>query len=89
MMLQDDTKCNMAAVKTVSKQILQKRWWNWVLSHPGLGPEYIHPDRTMHTSPGITQADHSVSCFPTLHAYICVILSSFLLSQSPSPRSAG
>ena len=65
-MLQDETKCNMAAVKTVSKAILQKRWWHWVLTHPDLGPEYIHPDRSMHTSHGITEAHHSFSGF---HSY--------------------
>ena len=58
-MLQDETRCNMAAIKTVSKAILQKRWWHWVLTHPELGPEYIHPDRSMYHPHGITKDSFS------------------------------
>lgn len=34
-------------MKALAKDILRKRWWQWLLEHPELGPDHIHPSRSM------------------------------------------
>ena len=42
---------NVSNLKTLAKGILQRRNWIWVLTHPDLGEEYIHPDRSVFLHP--------------------------------------
>lgn len=28
-----------------AKHIIRERWWDWVLMHPSLQPDYVHPTR--------------------------------------------
>ena len=44
-MIHESTKCNLAQMRQVAGEILQRRYWLWVLCHPQLGADYIHPTR--------------------------------------------
>ena len=34
-------------LKKVSQEVKWRRYWQWVLDHPSLGPDKIHPTRSM------------------------------------------
>ena len=40
-------KCTATRMKQCMKEILRKRWWSWLLEHPDLGTDYIHPSRSV------------------------------------------
>ena len=42
---------NVSNLKTLAKGILQRRNWIWVLTHPDLDEDYIHPDRSVFLHP--------------------------------------
>ena len=42
---------NVSNLKTLAKGILQRRNWIWVLTHPDLNEDYIHPDRSVFLQP--------------------------------------
>lgn len=42
-----DVKLNPHRLKEEATKIMRKRWWIWTLLHPQLGPEDIHPSRSM------------------------------------------
>ena len=42
-----DFKCTATRMRTLLKEILAKRSWQWLLQHPDLGTEWIHPSRSM------------------------------------------
>ena len=42
-----DFKCTATRMKQVLRDILMRRSWQWVLMHPDLGLDRIHPSRSM------------------------------------------
>lgn len=52
-MLDDRHKATAVRFATEAQRILRARWWIWVLQHPGLTEEEVHPTKSM---------------FPTHHA---------------------
>ena len=46
-LLADPGKCNVAAMKSLAKDIMMRRWWKWVLCHPLLDEQHIHPERSV------------------------------------------
>ena len=47
---------NVSHLKPVAKNILQRRNWIWVLTHPELGEDHIHPDRSVFPHPAVVCA---------------------------------
>ena len=45
--LSDTSKHSVSGFKLAAQEILNRRFWLWILCHPQLGPEYIHPTRSM------------------------------------------
>ena len=45
--LSDVSKHTVSGFKLAAQEILFRRFWIWILCHPQLGPDYIHPDRSM------------------------------------------
>ena len=41
------TKMTATAMRDLASKVMNDRWWKWCLLHEDLGPEYIHPDRSM------------------------------------------
>lgn len=52
-LLQPNVKATAARLKDIVTKTLMDRWWQWVLMHPELGPEHIHPSRSMHHFPSV------------------------------------
>jgi hypothetical protein len=46
-MLKPNVHANPSTLKQVAGRILQRRWWTWLLEHPGLGVDIMHPTRSM------------------------------------------
>ena len=42
-----DHKCTATRMKQLLREILMRRSWQWVLMHPDLGLDRIHPSRSM------------------------------------------
>ena len=38
---------NLFPCSSQATRILTDRWWTWILEHPQLGPDMIHPTRSM------------------------------------------
>ena len=45
------TSPNVSHLKSLAKGILQRRNWIWVLMHPELDTDHIHPDRSVFPQP--------------------------------------
>ena len=50
-MLNENTKCNLAHMRQVAGEIMQRRYWIWVLCHPLLSDQFIHPSRSVYSHP--------------------------------------
>lgn len=71
-----ETKPNVQWLKQTVHDIVRMRYWTWVLMHPGLRPERVHPDK------GVFQPiSPSLTSFKT-----GARLDSYPLSQRPSRR---
>jgi hypothetical protein len=43
-----EEKHTVERLRRLCDKILKNRWWRWVLMHPGLQEDRIHPSRSMH-----------------------------------------
>ena len=41
-------KATASLLRELSAKVQTDRWWQWNLTHPDLGPEKIHPTRSMY-----------------------------------------
>ena len=40
-----EKKLNVGGFQNIVKKVVRQRWWIWVLQHPGLQPDRVHPSR--------------------------------------------
>ena len=48
-MLMPEHKATASRLRDVASTVIRDRWWVWILLHPDLGENYIHPSRSMFT----------------------------------------
>ena len=50
LMQMPNVKATAMRLREVTASVVRERWWTWVLQHPELTGQYIHPSRSVFSS---------------------------------------
>jgi hypothetical protein len=47
----ENDRINPDRLRHVAQDLLRKRWWHWILLHPQMPDDKVHPSRSVHPLP--------------------------------------
>lgn len=84
----EENKRTVEKVRWHTERIVRERWWRWTLLHPDLGPDRIHPSRSMPSPPSLSYLLQLSSRGRVSHVsmMLCVVITTH--SSFPSQRTS-